>query len=251
MQDKCLAFFKKAGFLLFFGLSFLALGHLGSSPYRFLEDVEFSGYKDTKFALLKHRVFKYLQGTWCPEKKAELMMDLVLATRPQVCVEVGACSGFSVLPIAATLRYIGDGHIYAIDAYSNEEAIKNIDCKDEVCQWWKQVDMRGLEQQFKELLNRWSLNSCCSLIHMSSELAAKKVPEIDFLHLDGNFSEEGSLLDVKLFVPKVRAGGYILLSNLFLSVNNKFPKMASMWQLFDECEVVYEVDHNTVLFRKN
>lgn len=180
------------------------------------------------------------------------MMDLVFFTRPQVCVEIGAFTGSSVLPVAMTLKYLGHGNVYAIDAWTNNEAVKNISVNDPNYEWWSNVDMQNIKNQFYMLLNAWSLRSYCSVIHAPSEIAVDQIPEIDFLHLDGNFSEEGSLLDVQLFLPKVKSGGYILLSNVYAFVDGKRTKMSSMWRIFDECEIICEIDNNnTALFRKN
>lgn len=71
------------------------------------------------------------------------------------------------------------------------------------------------------------------------------------LHLDGDYSVQGSIRDVELYLPKVRRGGYILLSNLLLTVHDEQPKMAALDRLLDYCEIVHELDHgNSLLLRK-
>lgn len=215
----------------------------------FLEEQKFF-LPDAGFQELKGRVIKYLANSWCSAKKAEMIMDLVFAIRPQVCVEIGVFNGSSILPVAATLRHINAGCIYAIDAWSNAEAVKHMPASDPNFVWWSHVNMDNAKNKFTSLIKEWNLQSCCSVVHATSELAAQRIPEIDFLHLDGNFCEEEALRDVELFLPRVKAGGYILLSNLFQVVDNEYTKMSSMWRLFDECEIIYEID-NAALFRKN
>lgn len=81
--------------------------------------------------------------------------------------------------------------------------------------------------------------------------AAQKIDEIDFLHLDGNFSEEGSLLDAMQYLPKVNIGGFILLSNALFTVDENISKRSTIWFLYQNCELVFEIDNsNTMLFRK-
>lgn len=206
---------------------------------------------DVEFQKLKTRVIKYLDNSWCSSKKAELLMDLIFAIRPKICVEVGVFSGSSVLPVAATLNYLKTGCIYAIDAWSNLDAVKYMSTSDPNYTWWSQVNMKEAKNKFTVLINQWHLRSCCYVIHATSEMAISQIPEIDFLHLDGNFCEEGALIDVGLFLPRVKPGGYVLLSNLFQVIDNKLTRMSSMWRLFDECEIIYELDNNTALFRKN
>lgn len=240
-----------------YGLSLLILSlhamHLfGDSLHEtkvFIEEQKFV-LPDARFQKLKSRVIKYLANSWCSTKKAEMIMDLIFAIRPEVCVEIGVFNGSSVLPVAATLRHLKEGCIYAIDSWSNEEAVRHMPTNDPNFGWWSQVNMDNAKNKFTTLIKQWNLQSFCSVIHATSEVAVQRIPEIDFLHLDGNFCEEAASKDVELFLPRVKSGGYILLSNLFQVVDNQYTKMSSMWKLFDECEIVYEVD-NAALFRKN
>lgn len=208
--------------------------------------------QDANFQEIKGRVFKYVENSWCSIEKAELIMDLIFKNHPQICVEIGAFTGSSILPVAATLKYLGKGHLYAIDSWSNEEAVKGVNINDPNYAWWSRVDMLEIKNQFASLVNQWGLGFYCSVIHAPSEAAIHQIQEIDFLHLDGNMSEEGALLDLQLFFPKVKSGGYVLLSNAFLVVDGNLTRMASIWKLFDECELIVEIDSlNALLFRKN
>ena len=111
--------------------------------------------------------------------------------------------------------------------------------------------MRHIKASFDRMINQWHLSPVCTTIALPSEAAVQQIGTIDFLHLDGNFSEAGSLNDVKLYLPKVKEGGYILLSNLFLMSNGKQPKLKSFSALFDCCEMICEIEKdNAVLFRK-
>ncbi len=207
---------------------------------------------DSQFDVLKNDVCEYLKESWCSEEKANLIMDVIFETKPKVCVEIGVFTGSSFLPIAATLAYLRQGHAYAIDSWSNQEAIKFIPYADPNYKWWATVDMQEIKNQFLSMLDVWSFNSYVSVIHASSEKAISQIDSIDFLHLDGDFSEEGSLHDLDLYLPKVKSGGYILLSNLFYVIDNQLTKMKTLWTLFDACEIVAEIDQsNTILFQKN
>ena len=206
---------------------------------------------DVQFQQLKKDVVSELENSWCSAPKIDLMMELIHQIKPEVCVEIGVFTGSSLLPVAATLKYLRKGHVYAIDAWSNQETVKHINNDDPNYVWWSNVDMQAAQKACQELVARWELHSFCSLMQVTSSAAAPQLPEIDFLHLDGNFSKEGSLADVELYLPKVKAGGYILLSNLYLKLNGEYSKMPSMWRLFDDCEIVWNADYNCALFRKN
>lgn len=225
-----------------------------TSPLYCSWDLEFKGPNpqlDSDFVALKLKVKQHLQHSWCSEEKVELLMDLTYILQPQICVEIGAFTGSSVLPVAATLDYVGQGTIYAIDAWSNEVAIQHLAPEDPNRNWWSTVDMGVIRHSFDHLMGSWGLLAVCHPIAQSSEEALPLIPEIDFLHLDGDFSEVGALYDAEHYVAKVKSGGYVLLSNVYHMVKNKQPKLKALNYLFETCEYITDVDRdNTVLFRK-
>lgn len=207
--------------------------------------------ENQKFQDLKIKVFEHLKDSWCSKEKAELLMDLTLMTCPKVSVEVGAFTGSSVLPVAVTLKHIGKGKIYAIDAWSNKEAIKNLSPDDPNRSWWKTVDMKAAAQIFNKLVEDWGLKPYCKVIAKPSCKASLEIKEIDFLHLDGDYSEVGSLEDVALYTLKVKSGGYILFSNLYVTIHGVQPRLKAFCTLFETCDMVAEIENgNTILFRK-
>lgn len=213
------------------------------------------------FKNLKSTVLRYLQNSWCSSEKAELLMDLILLIKPNVCVEVGVGAGSSLLPVATSLKYLSSkrphstkkptGTIYAIDAWSNKIACRNLQKDDPNRSWWATVDMKQLFELFKKTLATWGVQPYCKVIVKPSLKAAKSLPPIDFLHLDGDYSQSGSLGDVETYLPKVTPGGYILLSNILFTVNGEQPKMSAFCKLCEECEIVAEIENeNAVLFQK-
>jgi len=216
-----------------------------------VERTEPNPQSDTRFATLKEKIKESLQNSWCSEEKIDLLMDLTFIIRPRVCVEIGAFTGSSVLPVAAALQYLDQGKIYAIDAWANEEAIRNLSPEDPNRSWWSTVDMSAVRNSFDQLLQGWNLLNVCTPIAKSSAQALPLIPEIDFLHLDGDFSEEGSLYDAKHYLAKVKPGGYVLLSNVYHTANKKLPKFKTFSYLLEICEYISDADRdNTVLFRK-
>ena len=206
---------------------------------------------DVDFLSLKGHVIDKLRDSWCSREKVNLLMDLVYLTRPKVCVEIGAFTGSSVLPVAATLGLLQFGAIYAVDAWSNQTAVRYLADNDPNKFWWSNVNMKDVRRMFDQMIYSWHLNAFCAAIQEPSEKAVTHLPEIDFLHLDGDYSEIGSCLDVELYLPKVKSGGYILLSNVFVMVHDMQPKSKAFCELFNACDVVCEIDmNNTFLFRK-
>jgi hypothetical protein len=214
-------------------------------------DGDLAALADPAFAQLESAVFDHLANSWCSQAKARLLLELVVLSRPQVCVEIGAFTGSTTLPVAAGLRHVGQGRACVIEPWSNEEALRGLPDGDANALWWADVDMAAVRAQFAQLLAAWSLASWCEVLAEASRDAAAKITAIDMLHLDGNFSEQGSLLDSELYVPKVAVGGHIVLSNALVTVAGKPAKMRALWPLFDTCDVVCELDDgNTLMFRK-
>jgi predicted O-methyltransferase YrrM len=188
---------------------------------------------------------------WVSAAKIDLIMDLIYMTKPEVCVEIGVYRGSSILPIATALKYNQSGKVIAIDAWSNDVATQYLDWKDPNRSGWASVDMNWLYSTSMQRLESRNLKGYCTVLRTSSQDAVQQVDEIDFLHIDGDHSQVGSLEDVNLYLPKVKSGGFILYSNLYIMVDGKAPKMEAFALLLDECEMVCAIDRdNTILFRK-
>ena len=200
---------------------------------------------------LENRVFNYLENSWCSQEKAQLIFDLVVLTRPSISVEIGAFTGSSTLPILTALRYLGVGKAYVVDAWSNYEASKGLPPKECNAVWWSQVDMGSAKRQFMRMLGSWSVKPYTQVLSISSKQAVSKIPKIDFLHLDGSYSETGALLDSQLYVPKVTKGGYILFSSALIMIGGKPTRVKALWPLFEQCDMICEIENgNALLFKK-
>lgn len=209
--------------------------------------------EEESYLKLKDRVFTALQNTWCSKEKAELMMDLVMLEKPKKIVEVGVFTGSSFLPLAAAVKHLNHGHLFGIDAWSNDVAVEGIDQRDPNYAWWKKVDMKSVKNQFQDLLNQWSLKRYCTIYDRSSREAVANFQdgEIDILHLDGSFSKEGFAEDVRLFFPKVKEGGLVIISNLLFVVMGEAPRFETYIDLWEECETISDVnDFSTIVLRK-
>ncbi len=207
--------------------------------------------KDAKFERLKIKVLHALEDSWVSKEKARLMMDIIALTHPQVCVDVGSFTGSSVLPIAVSLRYLKSGLVYCVDAWSNIAATEYMPHHDPNYQWWSHLDMDQIHKQCLQLLHNWSVMNYCQVIRERSEYAVSQIDSIDFLHLDGNTSKKGSYLDTFLYVPKVKSGGYILLSNALTTIDHECSKIITLGYLDQHCRRLMQIDEgSTILFQK-
>ena len=204
-----------------------------------------------EFQQLKVNVLAYLKNSWCSEEKTNLLMDFVYLQRPQICAEIGVFTGSSLLPVAATLNLTRAGQVFGIDPWSQEEAIRNVPNSDATKTWWKGLNYAHLFETTQNLIKNWNLQHVCFLRKEPSRTAVRSLPPLDFLHIDGNYSEQSSLQDVSLYLPKVKKGGYILYTNINWVSDNKMPRVAAFQLLLDKCEIVAIIENrSTFLLRK-
>ena len=127
--------------------------------------------------------------------KARLMFDLVMKTRPDICVEIGVETGATVIPTAIALKHLGSGVIYGIDP------------------WYSPSTPNSPSNQYDgvlDLIQQWGVEDYCIILPVTSQEAASSIPEcIDILHIDGDHSIAGMNFDTFTYFPKVKVGGYI------------------------------------------
>ena len=186
---------------------------------------------------------------WCSEEKAMEFIDLVLETTPSICVEIGVFGGQSMFPVASALKYLGNGVVIGIDPWDHEKCVEHFDPvadKTHIA-WWNKVNIDHTYLSCLSSISRHCLDNQCITFKASSEQAVNLIDTIDILFIDGNKSQEGSLKDVELYLPKVNSGGYIWINDV--QMKNLKPAVAF---LLDHCEFIKLIDNgNCLLVRKS
>lgn len=193
------------------------------------------------------KVLPTLEG-WCSKEKAEAFIDLVIETKPDVCVEVGVFGGSSLYPVASALKYLGKGIVIGIDPWDKIECIKYFDPVEDAehLKWWGSLNVNYIYQSFNNMLRKQKLENYVKIIKQTSELAVSEIDQIDILYLDGNHSEYCSVQDVELYLPKVKEGGYIWINDTLWKERQDAVEL-----LVDNCDVVRLIDNgNCILFKK-
>lgn len=199
---------------------------------------------------MKKRVCSILPNLrgWCSQEKALHFIDLVLETEPDVCVEIGVFGGASLFPVASALKYLEHGVVIAIDPWDTFECIKYLDPIENQAdlEWWGELDMDYVYDLYVKMVKTYGLEDFCSTLRMTSQEASDEVGSIDILHIDGNHSEISFTEDVKLYLPKVRRGGYIWLNDAIWENAQEAIEI-----LLEDCDVVKVIDSgNCLLFQK-
>ncbi len=205
---------------------------------------------DTAVDTLKTNVCDALPNVhgWCSKSKALNFIDLVLETKPDVCVEIGVFGGASLFPVASALKFLNKGIVIGIDPWDKIECIKYFDpIKDaEHLKWWGELNIRYIHQSYNNLIKKNQLENFVRTIKSTSEKAASQIDSIDILYLDGNHSEVCSTQDVQLYLPKVKKGGYIWMNDTLWPERQEAVDL-----LVDACDVVRLIDDgNCILFKK-
>jgi cephalosporin hydroxylase len=193
------------------------------------------------------RILPTLEG-WCSKEKAIAFIDLVLEIKPQTCVEIGVFGGSSLFPVASVLKYLGSGTIIGIDPWDKIECIQHFDPIEDALhlKWWGSLNINYIYQSYNNMIRRQKLEDFVETIRATSEQAAESIEEIDILYLDGNHSEFCSLQDVKLYLPKVKQGGYIWMNDTLWKERQDAVEL-----LTESSDVVRLIDSgNCILFKK-
>ena len=163
---------------------------------------------------MKHTAFwmmDQLRG-WCTHDKANVLMDIVLNSKPDVIVEIGVFGGKSLIPMAYVLKALGNGIAYGIDPWEATESVQGLE--DPINKsWWAQVDHFQILHSLTQKIHDFGLEKRIQLIQKTS-MDAPLIQEIDILHIDGNHSEQSSYQDVLKWVPLVKKGGWIIFDDI-------------------------------------
>jgi hypothetical protein len=175
---------------------------------------------------------------WCPSAKAQHIMNILLANESKICVELGVYGGSSFYPIAATLAFKEEGIAYAIDPWTHEDCLVGYDEGDEkIRNFWGKTDLEGIMNKFIEKMHLLGLDSTYVLMRMTSARAYSQFDDasIDFIHIDGNHSEQSAVFDVKHWLPKVKSGGIVCFDDAWWSSTQPAIKI-----LLTECDIMPE-----------
>ena len=211
-------------------------------------------FNKDSLSLTKQRAYLEMQQLtgWCSEMKAGILLDFIYAERPQIIVEIGVWGGKSLMPMARGIKNLGQGgHVYGIDPWLESASAEGQEGVNR--EWWEkkaphQAVFEGLTTKIKE----FSLEDTVTLIRKSSA-DAELIHHIGLLHIDGNHSEEASLLDVVKWVPEVIPGGLIVFDDMTWGVNDQVTVRKAVDWLDEHCErlqVIKDVGNEWGIWRK-
>ena len=181
---------------------------------------------------------------WCTERKAGVLIDIVLKTRPKKILEIGVYGGKSVVPMACALQALGEGVIYGIDPWDNDAAIQWVMNESNI-EYWSKTDLQWIKRELIMKIRQFKLEDEIILIESTSE-AAEPIQDIDILHIDGNHSDVTSYFDVTKWAPLVKSGGWIILDDMTWYENGIFTTARAAAWLDAHCKKLAEFKDDSV-----
>jgi predicted O-methyltransferase YrrM len=141
--------------------------------------------------------------------QGELLRSLVFNLQPRVCLEIGCFVGASTLWIASALAELGQGHLHSVDLFGDKFPFGRytyLYVPDA-----EQYIMRRLDQA--GLLSRVTLHKGHS-VAIGMAYAECVGEPLDFLFIDGAHTKEGCEADFRLYEPRLRPGGLLVLHDI-------------------------------------
>lgn len=148
---------------------------------------------------------------WCSKEKASIMIDFAMMLNAKTIVEIGVYGGKSLIPMAYALKELGYGKVYGIDPWSSSASIEGMEGINR--EWWGNLNHDAILRRLKTKIAQLGLALQITLIRNTSA-TAPIISDIDILHIDGNHSDEASMIDVTKWVPLVRSGGLIFFDDI-------------------------------------
>lgn len=183
------------------------------------------------------------EGWTTPERCCE-MAELVCDTKPEMCVEIGVFAGRTLIAQAFGLRDNHKGCIYGIDPWKMDSAIEGQNNPNNDT-WWKKLDLELFHQQTMKCIWDHRLDEYAVVIRARSQDCCHLFQNIDILNIDGCHSEVASCRDVRLYLPRVKSGGYIHFDDTSWETTS-----AAQAILEKECKIIKQGD-NYKLYRKD
>jgi predicted O-methyltransferase YrrM len=210
--------------------------------YEYVQSVH-NSHSINEVKLNAYAFMQQLEG-WCSDRKAGILMDLILMSKPDVVVEIGVYGGKSVIPMACALRANARGKIYGIDPWDNHASLEDVSDPSNRA-YWGTIDLSGIMQGLIEKIDLFDLQDHIELIQNTSA-GVVPISEIGLLHVDGNHSDSTSYFDVTKWVPFVKKGGLIVFDDMTWYENGTYTTGRAVEWLNKNCTKIAEYSDNCV-----
>ncbi len=147
---------------------------------------------------------------WCTIPKARTMAMLIVATKPVVSVEIGVYTGKSAIAMALAHKFLGKGQVLCIDPWKAEASAEWQE--DVHKEWWSKIDHEAIYREFINHIIKFGVTAQVDIKREKSD-HVEPPRVIDFLHIDGNHSQQ-AIRDVSRFASRVPTGGIVVMDDI-------------------------------------
>lgn len=146
---------------------------------------------------------------WCTHEKAQALYDLVTESDAQLCVEIGVFGGKSLIAMGLACKDKGSGGVIGLDPWNNKACTEgsNSEANDK---WWMSLDLVNIYMGCINAIRRNGVFEQCNTLKLRSADSAKLFVNnlCDIIHQDGNHNPESITKELKLWIPKLKVGGF-------------------------------------------
>lgn len=212
-------------------------------PYRQLIEIWEGWQANSYFPGGELETILSLNG-WCSKQKALRIAELVRGILgPVNGVEIGVFAGRSLFAAAFGCKTnVYGGHVLGVDSYDAEENLRGVDTPEHRRHWPQDLVDKAQQEMWatRKLLGLESL--CDVLVGKSADVASKISDKLNYLHIDGNHSSDGATSDARLYLPKVKKGGLVIVDDTHPSGKPDFLDgvMRAVALVEECCELVEE-----------
>jgi hypothetical protein len=146
---------------------------------------------------------------WCTLEKATRLHELVVEAQPQVTVELGVFYGKSLFALAQGHKDNEKGYVLGIDPWSNKACLEGSN-SPENDKWWNSLNLSDIYKDCISNIEKFKLTDYCTVVRIKSQAVACLIgnDSVDILHQDSNHNVETIHSELKLWMPKLKKGGY-------------------------------------------
>ena len=152
---------------------------------------------------------------WCTPDKGKRIARLARDVNPRLCVELGVFGGRSLVALAMGVALNGAGRVHGVDPFTKAAAVEGTNGKvnDE---WWSKIDYEDIRKHAMRAVETNGLQPFVTFVRAKSAEVVDRYEDgsIDILHQDSNHSAEVSTAEVRMWMPKLRLGGFWIFDDI-------------------------------------
>jgi len=158
-------------------------------------------------------------GGGCSKSKAGVIGGLILARHFEQSIDIGVYRGRSFIPQALAYQILGRGTVTGVDPYSSEHAIQldNPDLKIPLADFAEHANFEQIYLEVQNQINKWDLQEFGQITRSTSEAFFRNIDlknDLNLVHIDGNHDIPQTVSDVESSIPRIAAGGYLIMDDV-------------------------------------